>query len=129
MLGNLSGEKQTTTELEMDGFVRSDLGFMAFSFNQDLVHKDVTIRFNGGKITQMAQGDKASTVHVTVGKNQSIYGDQFDQIPDLVLEEEATLTLADKRRKLGQQFCAVLSSTMIGDRARKAECKICRSHR
>lgn len=102
VLGNLSGEKQTATVLETDGFASSDLGLMTFSFDKEPIRNDVTIRLDGGKISQLVHGDKASAVHVTVGKNQSIYGARFDQITDLVLEEGATLTLADDPQNLGK---------------------------
>ncbi len=102
VLGNLSGEKQTATVLETDGFASSDLGLMTSSFDKEPIRNDVTIRLDGGKISQLVHGDKASAVHVTVGKNQSIYGARFDQITDLVLEEGATLTLADDPQNLGK---------------------------
>jgi len=102
VLGNLSGEKQTATVLETDGFASSDLGMVTSSFDKDPIRNDVTIRLDGGKISQLVHGDKASAVHVTVGKNQSIYDARFDQITDLVLEEGATLTLADDSQNLGK---------------------------
>ncbi|MGM0229925.1 hypothetical protein IGJ28_002012 [Enterococcus sp. AZ091] len=102
VLGNLSGEKRTSTDLEIDGFARSDLGMMASSFNQDPITGEVKIQLNGSKVSRLVNGEKASSVKVIVGKNQSIYSANFDQITDLVLEEGATVILADSNQNLGK---------------------------
>ncbi|WP_438785481.1 Rib/alpha-like domain-containing protein [Enterococcus sp. DIV0421] len=115
VLGNLSGEKQTVTELEIDGFASSDFGIMASSFDKEPIRNDVTVRLDGGKITQLVQGNQASAVHVTVGKNQSIYGARFDQITDLLLEEGATLTLADDPQNLGKVIVKTGASLNLQD--------------
>ncbi|OTO01329.1 Rib/alpha-like domain-containing protein, partial [Enterococcus sp. 5B3_DIV0040] len=115
VLGNIVGEKHTATELEIDGFASSDLGIMVSSFDKAPIRNDVSIRLDGGKIRQIVHGDKASAVHVTVGKNQHIYEASFDPITDLVLEEGATLTLADEPQTLGHVILNPKASLNLQD--------------
>lgn len=95
ILGNLTGVKDTSSEINLDQNTVSELGIKASSNDNQNINANVNIILNGNKINRIVNGDKTKNTTVTIKSQIPHYGLYVDKVHQLILESGSNITLEE----------------------------------